>query len=690
MTCPLGQLLFARKIPLFSQLADNSTFTPLQQIATGTYRLDWAEVKAGHFISDTAFLAVGFLLLSLAMSSGKHYVKRDVISLLIRAGRVWGALWCGVTALCLLIAAIDIHRLPLERGEHSLWTVVFALIAAGLIAAGVKGLRRLKDDRVGVLRSDILVRMSGLIVAFGCASLLHIVDFPPQTALGWVVVQLSILGVPAGIGLVLSNQTAEETMPLPDRILKGARYFSAWDFTLAVLFVYMLVRGNRLIPELWQSYIAPPLQALLLSICLFNRVPEKEIAENSRSLFGNVLGAAIALRLCVPAAQFDPSTATLLAFMVCLILSLRVAGEGEIAPRKWWQQGRFWAISAAFGWMLYQYLSYSAEKIGREGGAMLIVAIYIFAILIDMIIRRKIDLRRLIRFTIISVLAFICATVLWRRYSEGGPFPSWTESSMLSLKIGAIVTLPLILVVLVFKRPAILAARVLRGRPARLAVYAAMVVIAILARGLNNYPSLPFGLLHYSSAPMLENGYRALEVLSPESTSASGFLQQSIFGDINGARADSLQVWAGVVGMPAVLPKAFVRIPRLLGNPSQFIAGAARMTRAEMASDTRLDVLYSRRLTGTSLSDHLKLQLMPKRIRRRAEVALNNLKQIEAWREYVKYPRAILDPCSPCRSWNDLPASVVEVAIIALLNSPGHEALKHIWRMDGMPGVTIK
>ncbi len=87
-----GQLLFAKKIPLLSKLAANSTFTPVEEVSIGLYRFNWSEVNAGHFLTDVAFIALGFLLLSLALSLGKHFVRRDFGSTLLRAGRVSGPL----------------------------------------------------------------------------------------------------------------------------------------------------------------------------------------------------------------------------------------------------------------------------------------------------------------------------------------------------------------------------------------------------------------------------------------------------------------------------------------------------------------------------------------------------------------------------------------------------------------------
>ncbi len=189
-----GQLLFAKKVPLFSRLAENSTFTPAEEVSIGLYRFNWAKVKAGHFLSDLAFIAIGFLLLSLAMSYGKHYSRRDIASMLFRAGRVWGALWCSVAAICLVVGAIDLDRLPIERSVAAFWTVVLAIAGASLFALCLVGLRRAAPDGPARRKSGIVIKASGFVIATGCASLLYVVDFPPQTALGWVVVQLSNAG----------------------------------------------------------------------------------------------------------------------------------------------------------------------------------------------------------------------------------------------------------------------------------------------------------------------------------------------------------------------------------------------------------------------------------------------------------------------------------------------------------------
>ena len=108
-----------------------------------------------------------------------------------------------------------------------------------------------------------------------------------------------------------------------------------------------------------------------------------------------------------------------------------------------------------------------------------------------------------------------------------------------------------------------------------------------------------------------------------------------------------------------------------------------------MPSDVRLDVLYSRRVIGAGLADHIRLQLKPSDIRAQAALSLSSLKQIENWQEYVDYPRTALVPSHICRPWDSVISAVVDIAIFSLLNTPGHEALKHFWRLDGMPNVAI-
>jgi len=181
---PTGQSLFATKIPLFSKLAANSTFTPLQQVSAHLFRLNWAQVNAGHFLSDLAFFGLGFLLLSLAMGYGKHHARRDFGAMLLRAGRVWGALWSAVAALCLVLAAIDLSRLPIASGVAALWTTVLAIVGAALFVLSLLTLRSLDSGRLPTRRSGIAVKVSGFVIALGCASLLWVVDFPPQTSLG--------------------------------------------------------------------------------------------------------------------------------------------------------------------------------------------------------------------------------------------------------------------------------------------------------------------------------------------------------------------------------------------------------------------------------------------------------------------------------------------------------------------------
>jgi len=684
-----GHLLFARKIPLFSSLAENSTFTPAEEVSIGLYRFNWAEVKAGHFLSDVAFIALGFLLLSLAMSYGKHFVRRDFGSLLLRAGRVWGALWCGVTAISLIIAAIDLSRLPIGRGAAAFWTAAFTVAAVFLFVLCVMTLKRATPDGPARRKSEIVIKVCGLVIAVGCASLLHVVDFPPQTALGWIVVQLLMLGVPAGVGFVLPNRENLEPERQPDHELRGARYFRTWDFVLFIPFAYMLMWGMRVVPQLSQNNIVPFIQLLLLSICLFNRVPEKETVENSRSLFGNVLSALIIVQLCQPYAQHNHSFTAYVAFIVCLVLSLRIVKKGELPVRKWWQKGRFWAIAVFSGGVVWGLAFYSIERLKREiEPIIIIVAVVLIALTIAFIFRKK-DFRRPIRFVLIGFLAVVCAAVFWSIYEGGGPFPSWRVSSILSMKLGAIVTLALLLVVLVFKSPATLFARALRGRPTRVVIYSLVIVIVFLSRSLGNYPSYPLGSMYYSSSGLTENEQHALNILPPESIPASRFLQRSTFDDILSACDSSFYAWAGIAAVPVVFPRPFVRIPRLMGKSAQLVVGAGRIIEAADPSDVRLDMLYSRRVTGMGLADHLELQLRPSHFREQAASSLHVLKQAYGWRTYYDYPRAAIETDAPCRSWNSLLEDLTGTAIFALSNPPGHEALKQLWRIDELPNVSI-
>ena len=685
-----GQLLFARKIPLFSKLAENSTFTPAEEVSIGLYRFNWAEVKAGHFLSDVAFIALGFLLLSLAMSYGKNYIRRDITSMLFRAGRVWGALWCGVAAICFVVGAIDLSRLPIQRDVAAFWTVALAVAGVALFMLCSIGLKRATRDGTARRKSEMVIKVSGFVIAVGCASLLHVVDFPPQTALGWVVVQLLILGVPAGVGFLLpSREEAEEVDRESERVLKGARYFGAWDFVLFIPFAYMLLGVMRFVPELWQSNCVPFIQLLLLSICLFNRVPETETVENSRSLFGNVLSALIIVQLCQPYAEYNHPFTAYVALIVCLVLSVRVVKKGELPVRKWWQKGRFWAIAVFSGGVVWNLAFYSIDRLRREmEPIIIIVAVVLIASTIAFIFRKK-DFRRPIRFVLIGFLAVICAAVFWSIYEGGGPFPSWRVSSILSMKLGAIVTLALLLVVLVFKSPALLFARALQGRPARVVIYSLVIVIVFLFWSLGNYPSYSLGSMYYSSSGLTENEQHALNILPPESIPASRFLQRSTFDDIESACDSSFYAWAGIAAVPVVFPRPFVRIPELMGKPSQLVVGAGTVTGAASPSDVRLHVLYSRRVSGTGLAYHLELQLRANRFREQAVSSLHVLRQAYGWSKYYDYPRAAIETDAPCRSWHSLLEDLVATAIFALSNPPGHEALKQIWRIDELPNVTI-
>ena len=699
-----GQLLFARKIPLFSRLAENSTFTPAEEVSIGLYRFNWAEVKAGHFLSDVMFIALGFLLLSLAMSYGKHYARRDIASILFRAGRVWGALWCGVAAICLVIGAMDLDRLPIERAVATFWIVALAIAGVALFALCLVSLRRAAPDGPARRKSEIIIRVSGLVIAVFCASLLHVVDFPPQTALGWVVVMLLLLGVPAGVGFLLPNRENLERERQPERELKGARYFRMWDFVLFVPLACMLIIGRWIIPELCLSNVMPLVQALVLSICLFNLVPEREISDHPRSLFGNVLSAWIALQIAMPlgllvsfslpeSLPFVVYLASYLhlasaALIVGLVLSLRVLPKGEPLERPWWKKARYWVLAGLLVMILLD--NYPGLVFVCTGAELTISYVITAAILAFMtLFMRRSGLRRAIRFTLVgATLVISIAAFAFSRMPKYATMVSMLHSVFPPRHV-VILILALLLMVLTLKKPARALAQALRGQAARVVIYSLVIVLAFLSRSLDNYPSYPLGSVYYASSGLSEDDERAVRILPPESLPALKFLQQSTFGNVDGARDESIYAWAGLFPAPAKFPKIWEYVPRLMGQRSQLVVGAARITRADKPSDVRLNVLYSRRVTGTGLVDHVRLQLMPNRVRQQAALVLSHLTQIDAWQKYLSYPRAAVEPRSPCRSWNSLIESVVDMAIFSLSNPPGHEALKMFWRLDGTPGVTI-
>jgi len=704
-----GQLLFAREIPLFSRLADNSTFTPVEEVSIGLYRFNWSEVNTGHFLSDVAFFALGFLLLSLAMSYGKHYVRRDIASILFRAGRVLGALWCGVAAICLVVGAMDLGRLPIERAVAAFWTVALTIAGVALFSLCLMGLKRAAPDGTARRKSEIVIKVSGLVIAVSCASLLHVVDFPPQTALGWVVVQLLILGVPAGVGFLLPNRDEVETPERePKRELIGARYFGAWDLALFVPLGCMLIIGRWIIPELSLSNVMPLVQALILSICLFNRVPKSEIKEHPKSLFGNVLSAWIFLQIVMPLGMMVsfslpeplPFTAYIdnylslgfAALVVALILSLRVLRRGERLERPWWKKARYWVVAGIVGVITFEIYPgliffYSDADFTISLSSVVIAAILAFVAFFS----RRFELRRFIRFNLVGT-ALILSLVAFAlsRMPKYATMVSMLQSVFPQRGI-VILALLLLLIPLTLKKQAKALASALRGQPARVAVYSLVIALAFMFRSVENSPSYALGSMYYSSAGLTEDEQRALKnIILPESLAALRFLQQSTFDDLEGNEDSAIYIWAGIFPAPAKFPRLWEYVPRLMGDPSQFVVGAAKVTKADKLSDTRLDVLYSRRVTGAGLADHIGLQLRPNQFRRRAELALTDLRRLENWRPYLSYPRAIMEIGALCRSWNSLIEAVVDMAIFALSNPPGHEALKQLWRIDELPNVTIQ
>jgi len=252
-----------------------------------------------------------------------------------------------------------------------------------------------------------------------------------------------------------------------------------------------------------------------------------------------------------------------------------------------------------------------------------------------------------------------------------------------------IILLASLLVALILRRPAEAVARALRGLSARAAVYSLVIVLAFLSRSVQNFPSYPLGSMYYSSSGLTEDDQRALDMLPPESLPASGFLQQLTFNDIDRAPGPSTYAWAGIFAAPAKFPELWEYVPRLMGQPSELVVGAARITAAAEPSSVRLDVLYSRRLTGTGLADLMALQLRPNQFRNRATATLGRLMQTESWQEFLSYPRAMVETNAPCRSWDSRLEALVDNAIFALSLPPGADAQKLFWRLDGMPGVEI-
>ncbi|HUT04498.1 MAG TPA: hypothetical protein VM163_11480 [bacterium] len=707
---PTGQSLFASKIPLFSKLAANSTFTPLQQVSASLLRFNWAQVNAGHFLSDLAFFGLGFLLLSLAMSYGKQFARRGFGAMLLRAGRVWGALWSAVAALCLVVAAIDLSRLPISSGVAIIWTAVLAIVGAALFILSLSSFKSRDSGRLPMRRSETAVKASGFVIALGCASLLWVVDFPPQTSLGWLVVQLLILGIPAGVGFLLPTREAlKATQESPEPDLKGARYFKRWDFVLLVVFGSMLILATRAVPELGQNNILPLIQALLLAICLFNRAPQSEIAERPRELFGNVLSAMIVLQFVLPLGWFaslhppqpvhftayltNYLTLAFAALLVALVLSLRVLPKGEQLARPWFRMARFWVLAGLvavillgpdFGFIVWTSGPISEPKLDLQS----VIIVAVLACLAFFTRRR--DLRRSIRFTLVGAsFVFALTAFVGCRLPGKERLASIIIQFLLPYRYGIAITLALLLVVLTFKKPAERFALALRGRTLRVASYSLLIVIALLCRGLSSFPSYPIGSWYYCSAGLTENDQRALNILLPENPPELNFLKASSFPDTQPNHGADIYAWAGVMPLPMRLPEYFQYIPKIMGTPPQLVVGAARVTRSAEASDVRLEVLYSRRVAGTGLADMVKLQLLPNKLRRQAHESLNTVQNVANWARYYDYPRAIIGLSSPIRHPSGLIGMVVSMAITSLEYPPGQEAQKLFWRIDGMPGVTI-
>ena len=711
---PIGQSLFSIKIPLFSKLAANSTFTPVQQVSAGLFRFNWAQASAGHFLSDLAFFGLGFLLLSLAMGYGKQFARRDLGAMLIRAGRVCGALWSGVAALCLALAAIDLSRIPIDTSIAAVWTAVLAIVSAALFALSISSLKGRHRNRRETHRSESVFKVSGFVITLCCASLLWVVDFPPQTALGWLVVQLLMLGIPAGVGLLVPTREAlEASQENPEPELKGARYFKGRDFVLLVAFTYLLILATGAVPKLGPNNVLPLVQALLLAICLFNRAPRSEVAKHPRELFANVLSAMIVLQFVMHlgfSAYLNtpvpvPFTARLMghlavafaALVVALVLSLRVLPKGEKLGRSWFRMARFWVLAGLlvttlldpnFGIIAWTFGLDPKPKLDPTSVIISVIIVVVLAV-VTFFTRRR-DLRRTIRFTLVGA-SFVFALAVFR----GSHLPkkqvaaSTMMQSLLPYRYGMIVVLALLLVVLTFKRPAQRFGLALRGLPLRTATYSLVIAIAFVCHALSNFPLRPSGFWYYCSAGLTENDQQALDILPPENPPQLNFLKALSFPRLQPNRGTDNYAWAGIMPLPTRLPKFFQYIPNIMGTPSQLVVGAARLTRAAEASDVRLAVLYSRRISGTGLADLIKLQLQPNRLRRQAHESMTGVQNVDNWANYYNYPRAMIGLSGPMNN----PASRIEmlvyIAVMALNDPPGQEAQKLFWRIDSMPGVTI-
>jgi len=717
---PGAQFLLAREFPLLEKIGAKSTYNAFEKVSENLYRLFWSDVSSEHFILDSTFLVAALILISIVVSVRKGPLMKNVASAFLRAGRVFACFWTGSAALCLAFAAADLPRLPLGRDVMAFWMAVLFLCGASLIWLFVACLRTTSCRFLGPSpRMSAALKAAGVIIAAFCASSLFFIELPPQTALGWLVAQLCILGIPAGVGLLLPfRQEIATDGGTKEAETLGPRYFKRWDFVLLIPVLFLLLNSPHIptlttlgiVTALGENDLMPLLLAVILAICLFNRVTEKELRERPRSLFANVFSAFLIVQISL---MFYPASvwfSLFIAFLAYLVLGLRVQSDIESASRPLWRRARFWVAIAAGGLVLRQaYITahfmsvafniphYAAHHKMWPAilSVVLTVVLGLGSISLILFIFRKRDVRRPIRYAASGLLLAMCALAVYPGEKRG-----FTLGALPSLKFGVMLTLVLLLVLLRYEKAALGFGRLLRGRPTRMVIYALLFAFAVINRGVTSFPSCASGCLYFATSGLSENDGVALRSLPTESIAAAEFLRRSIFDSPTTsspseapetAEAASIHAWSGIMPIPLQFPKlgrtSF--LPKILGRPAQLIAGAARVESRPEAPGVVLQVLYSRRIPSVNLSEHLEMQLRPGRARRTASQHLDALKRPDGWAAFYDCPYAILQLNGPWRQWNTRLEAVIECAIFSLLDPPGHEALKQFWRLDGMPGVMI-
>ncbi|MBN1593507.1 MAG: hypothetical protein JW941_09730 [Candidatus Coatesbacteria bacterium] len=678
-----------------------------EKVSDSVYHLFWSNIGLGHFLLDASIVFLSVLGIGLAVSPGAGRRGRGIASVIQVAGRAFAAIWWGLLTLCLLFAAMDLSRLQTGFGSKARWMTV--LIAAGTLSllVGVALLRTLGSRQLRHIGAvSLILRAFGVVVIACSGVVLSVTDIPPQTALGWLVSMLCVLGIPAGIGMLLPYRGPKpQEVHMQEGETSGPRYFKRWDFAFLVPVVFLLfnvpsVPTVSISMAMGESDLVPIFQALMLAICLLNRVSLKDLTEHPRSIFANVFYAFLIGQI---AYLFYPTNFFLTlsaAILIYSVLGLKVGDRPDIDSRPWWRKARTWVALAAVTVLLRElyvslYFLWHAAKIPAytthhgiwKSILMLAImtAIGFVGIWVILRIYRKRDVRRSIRIFIPVLMLLMCGLAAYSQSAGGYGF-----AVMGPFGIGVSITLALFLVVLRFKKPALMVGLLLRSKPIRVAIYGLLISLAIVNRGIVSLPSSVGGYTYYTPAGLTDSDGRALRVLPPESIPASEFMRRSTFGDSSDKANDVIYAWAGIIPYPAPFPKMrrTTFAPRILGRQSQAFAGAARIWHATDA-EVRLDILYSRRTSNFNLSEHIDMQLRPQRFRDSASTHIKALRAKDSWAEFVGKPCAILQLNGPWREWNQGIDGVVETAIFSLLDPPSQIGQTLFWKVEEFPGAEI-